>query len=332
MVMELISMEISTNDVLRKMMYVDDLAIIAESMQTIQNYKKCSRNGRGVREARTENEPGEDRSDVGWIPEREVEHRVGWRIRKNSNMSGAPLTPDEENFLRLIRILWDDVPCRLRAFFKSKYHQRFNIAWGDNQQSGEFFIANCDTRHIGQHIIDTIRQGDTAFYDCTALFTCLLNSKTRILHPKPRHGTRTPPVQDSERVDELREMRNELAHSTSASLPSATFNTKLALLNTIYAQLHWNPTVMRQWARDPVVTAECTRLKQLLDAERQRYSGLDLTVQALGGTVHALDGTVQALDGNVTLRECQHLRDVHALDGNVQHLREFRHLTGQSGT
>ena len=78
MVMELISMEISTNDILRKMMYVDDLAIIAESMQTIQNYKKCSRNGRGVREARTENEPGEDRSDVGWTPEREVEHQVGW--------------------------------------------------------------------------------------------------------------------------------------------------------------------------------------------------------------------------------------------------------------
>ena len=31
-----------------------------------------------IREARTENEPREDRSDVGWTPERGVEHQVGW--------------------------------------------------------------------------------------------------------------------------------------------------------------------------------------------------------------------------------------------------------------
>ena len=75
---------------------------------------------------------------------------------QNSNMSGAPLTPDQENFWRLIHILWDDVPRMLRVFFKSKYHQRFNIAWGDNQPSGEFFTANfpnSNKRHMGQHII-----------------------------------------------------------------------------------------------------------------------------------------------------------------------------------
>ena len=33
----------------------------------------------GVQEAWTENEPGEDRSDVGWTPERGVEHQVGWQ-------------------------------------------------------------------------------------------------------------------------------------------------------------------------------------------------------------------------------------------------------------
>ena len=217
-------------------------------------------------------------------------------------MSGAPLTPDQENFWRLIHILWDDVPRRLRVFFKRKYRQRFNIAWGDNQQSGEFFIANfpnANTARTGQHIIDTIRQGDTALYDCTALFTCLLYSGTRILHPRPRTppGTRTPRIRDSERVDELREMRNELAHSTSVSVPSATFNMKLSSLEDVYAQLHWDPTEMRRLARDPVATAECTRLEQLLDAERLRYSGLDLTVQALDGKVQVLDQHQQSQAG-----------------------------------
>ena len=32
----------------------------------------------GVREARTENQPREDISDMDWTPEREVEHQVEW--------------------------------------------------------------------------------------------------------------------------------------------------------------------------------------------------------------------------------------------------------------
>ena len=47
MVMEIISRKISTKDILRKMMYADDLAIIAESKQDLQEvleeWKGCSR-------------------------------------------------------------------------------------------------------------------------------------------------------------------------------------------------------------------------------------------------------------------------------------------------
>ena len=81
--MELIRSKIGTNDIPMKMMYADDLAIIAESKQELQEvleeWKGCSR-------STDENEPGEDRIDVGWTPERErererergVEHQVGW--------------------------------------------------------------------------------------------------------------------------------------------------------------------------------------------------------------------------------------------------------------
>ncbi|KAI0213682.1 hypothetical protein LSAT2_001256 [Lamellibrachia satsuma] len=236
-------------------------------------------------------------------------------------MSGGQLTSDEENFWRLVRILLEDVPHKLRDLFRKKFQERFYVTWGENQTSGEFFIANSNTSRTGQHIINTIRQGDTALFDSTALFTCLLFSGTGILLPKPRHGVRTHPIHDSERIDDIREMRNELAHATSASLPRATFIQKLASLNTIYAQLQWNPTVMRQCARDPVVTAECVRLQQDLDAERQRYRALDLTVQALDVTVQGLDGTVQTLDETVqALDGTMQALDgtVHVLDGKVQ--------------
>ena len=65
MVMELISRKISTKSVLRKIMYADDLAVNVGGMEG------------GVQEARTENEPGEDRSDVSWTPGRGIERQVG---------------------------------------------------------------------------------------------------------------------------------------------------------------------------------------------------------------------------------------------------------------
>ena len=81
MVMEIISRKISTNDMLRKMMYADYLAITAESICSQITFSNTGSVGGiegGVREARTENEPREDRSDVDWTPERGFEHQVGW--------------------------------------------------------------------------------------------------------------------------------------------------------------------------------------------------------------------------------------------------------------
>ena len=66
MVVALISRKISIKDVLRKGMYANDLAMIADTNQELQEV--------GVQEARTDNEPGEDRRDVGLTSERGLEH------------------------------------------------------------------------------------------------------------------------------------------------------------------------------------------------------------------------------------------------------------------
>ena len=75
MVMELISRKISTKDVLKQMMYANDLSKIAESKQELQEVLE---EWKGVFEKHGLREPGEDRNDVGWTPERGVEHQVGW--------------------------------------------------------------------------------------------------------------------------------------------------------------------------------------------------------------------------------------------------------------
>ena len=237
-------------------------------------------------------------------------------------MSGAPppLTGDEERFMRLARILLNDVPTHLRATFRAKFQARFNFTWGENRTSGEFFVANFSAPRTPGHITDVIKHGNTQQFDSTALFTCLLFSGTGILLPTPRSGTRTYPFPDSERIDQLRVMRNELAHATSASLSLGAFRHKIASLNTIYTQLHWDPTLMRQWARDPVVTAECVRLQQQLNVERQRYIALDGTVQVLGQSVQAIEHRQQGLEATVQDHE-QRLQNREGKRLNITHLK-----------
>ena len=72
MVVALISRKISMKDVLRKGMYANDLAIIAHT-KTRTTGSDGGMEG-GVQEAWTDNEPGEDRRDVGLTSERGLEH------------------------------------------------------------------------------------------------------------------------------------------------------------------------------------------------------------------------------------------------------------------
>ena len=72
MVVALISRKFSKKDVLRKGMYANDLAMIADKKQELQ---EVLQEWKGVfQEGRTDNEPGEDRRDVGLTSERGLEH------------------------------------------------------------------------------------------------------------------------------------------------------------------------------------------------------------------------------------------------------------------
>ena len=72
MVVALISRKISIKDDLRKGMYANDLAMIADKKQELLEVLEEWKGG--VQEARTDNEPGVDRRDVGLTSERGLEH------------------------------------------------------------------------------------------------------------------------------------------------------------------------------------------------------------------------------------------------------------------
>ena len=192
----------------------------------------------------------------------------------------TPLKQEEENFLRLVRIVFRDVQPKLRQLFKSQFTTKYGMPYADDSASGSFFLYNIlpQNRCRDAKVMNAIRHGDTASFDCTTLFYCILNSKALLLPPMRRRNAIVPPLNTSEAVDRLREQRNLLAHSSSDEMSQQEFTARRNELTTIYFDLGWPVADLQKYATDPLETTECVSLRRDLLKERrieQRLRGLE---------------------------------------------------------
>ena len=142
-----------------------------------------------------------------------------------------------------------------------------------------------------KHIVDTVEQGSTANFDCTTLFYSLLFSGTDLLLPVMRKKElRVSPFYESERVDQLREQRNAVAHATTPSLSEADFQTKIQEIEDIYTQLQWDQTQLKEAAYGRLWPTEYDRLQGKIDVENAR---IDDQLQDLNKRVKNLEQPTQ---------------------------------------
>ena len=176
------------------------------------------------------------------------------------------LSVDEENFLKLTRIILDELRGKLRNLFINEFARKYGFPYGDDPASGMFFLSNVlqQNRSRDAAVRDKIQNGDSGQFDCTTLFYCLLHSGA-LLQPTMRpRNSRTHPYNSSELLDMLREHRNMFAHSTSAEINQTDFVNRVNVMQMIYQQLGWSCTDLQQAASDPLTTEECHRLEQAL--------------------------------------------------------------------
>ena len=203
-----------------------------------------------------------------------------------------PLKTIEENFLRLVRIILHDLPHKLRIYFVSEYARKYGSQYGNDTASGTFFLSNVLPRNKCKDakVRSKVQNGDSTAFDCTTLFYCILYSGALLQPPMRPRNSRNPPFNSSELIDQLREHRNMLAHSTSAEINQVDFNTRVIDLQAIYQQLGWSSIDLLQAATGPLTTAECFRLQQALLSERVHNNALDQIVQSHDGRLLHVEG------------------------------------------
>ena len=136
---------------------------------------------------------------------------------------------EQLNYFRLCYIAFDLVPVGLRQIFKNEWDFLYKATsigeWKDTAQNGrDFFNNESKASHKkNARCLATIHNGNTAKWDCTCLFFAILYSDTV--------GTTLSPAVYKV-VDDIRQVRNEIAHITEAKLTDADFRTSVdRLLN-----------------------------------------------------------------------------------------------------
>ena len=136
---------------------------------------------------------------------------------------------EQLNYFRLCYIAFDLVPVGLRQIFKNEWDFLYNATligeWKDTAQNGrDFFNNESKASHKkNARCLATIQTGNRAKWDCTSLFFAILYSDTV-------GNTLSPAVYKV--VDDIRQVRNELAHISGARLTDADFQTSVGRLVT----------------------------------------------------------------------------------------------------
>ena len=143
-------------------------------------------------------------------------------------------TREKLNYFRICHVVTDILPQGLRSIFKQEWDSRYQATlgeWKDTPQNGMDFYnresPRCRTRNA--RLLETIRNGNRAQWDCTTLFFAILYSNSI------GHGL-SAAVRSS--VDDLREFRNdEFAHLPHGQLSDLQFRLAVRKVENAFRSL-----------------------------------------------------------------------------------------------
>ena len=143
-------------------------------------------------------------------------------------------TSQQLNYFRACYIAFDLIPEGLRTVFKQEWDFLYKATafgeWKDTPKNGLDF-CNGETRRTQRRnarVLATIQEGNTAEWNTVCLFFAILYSDTigRTLSPAVR-----------KEVDDLRQCRNDLAHTLEAELTDADFQNFVGRVLTAFTSL-----------------------------------------------------------------------------------------------
>ena len=193
---------------------------------------------------------------------------------------------DQLNYFRLCYIGFDLVPVGLRQIFRNEWDFLYKPTsigeWKDTAQNGrDFFNNESKASHKkNARCLATIHNGNTTEWDCTCLFFAILYSDTV-------GATLSPAVRKE--VDDIRQVRNEIAHISEAKLTDADFQTSVDRVVNAFTSLGLSLTEIQEIKNQ--TTFPTKEVENIKNQARDLQTELDQTKSTLQSTEAALVST-----------------------------------------
>ena len=146
-------------------------------------------------------------------------------------LSVMDLTSEQENFIKIVKIIVEMMPKHLRDFFITSWDAKFPTQpWANDATSGQY-LYNAIPQSVKKNqtkfnitLQQMILGGDCETWDPSALFFVLLYAGLKITDKCRPRNQRAYPFTVSENIDRLRELRNVFfGHVINMSVPDADF-------------------------------------------------------------------------------------------------------------
>ena len=141
---------------------------------------------------------------------------------------------EQLNYFRLCYVGFNLVPTGLRQIFKNEWDFLYKTAppgeWIDSPRNGLDFCNNESrgSRRRNRRCLAIIQNGNTVEWDCTCLFFAILYSDSI--------GTTLGPATRGY-VDDIRQVRNDIAHISEAELSDADFQAYVGRVLNAFSSL-----------------------------------------------------------------------------------------------
>ena len=141
------------------------------------------------------------------------------------------LTSEQENFIKLVKIIIEIIPKHLRGLFITNWDAKFpSQPWANDATSGQY-LYNAIPQSVKKNqakfnitLQQMILVGDCETWDPSALFFVLLYAGLKITDKCRPRNQRAYPFTVSENIDRLRELRNAFfGHVVNMSVPDVDF-------------------------------------------------------------------------------------------------------------
>ena len=209
-------------------------------------------------------------------------------------------TEEQLNYFRVCYIAFNLVPKGLRKVFKQEWDFRYKSTplgeWKDTLQNGLDFVNNESrkSRTKNARYLTAIQNGDTEEWDCSCLFFAILFSDSV--------GTSLSPAINYD-VDNLRQVRNDIAHASEAELADVYFKNYVARVLFAFISLGL-PINQIEAVKNQTTfpTEEVANLKKQVDNLNEELTKAKSDLQAAQNTIQTKEEQVESLTQEINFK------------------------------